>query len=128
MKTPEIVPLYPEAMKQEALDAIPPFPKEELISGEQENWTKIIHYGEVVVALYESTPTRIAVNKPFSYDEFVNVLEGELILTDADGNKKTFKAGESVLVPKGWMGTWDMPKNFREMIVVETKAMEEAEG
>jgi len=128
MKTPEILPLYPEAMKQEALDAIPPFPKEELISGEQENWTKIIHYGEVVVALYESTPAVIAVNKPFSYDEFVNVLEGELILTDTDGNKQTFTAGESVLVPKGWMGTWDMPKHFREMIVVETKAMEEAEG
>ena len=128
MNKPEIVPLYPEAMKKEALDSIPPFPKEELISGEQENWTKIIHHGEVVVALYESTPARIAVNKPFSYDEFVNVLEGELILTDTDGNKQTFKTGDSVLVPKGWMGTWDMPKHFREMIVVETKAMEEAEG
>jgi uncharacterized cupin superfamily protein len=128
MKKPEFVSLYPEAMKKEALDSIPPFPKEELISGDQENWTKIVHHGEVVVALYESTPARIAVNKPFPYDEFVNVLEGELILTDTEGKQQTFKAGDSVLVPKGWMGTWDMPQHFREMIVVETKAMEEAEG
>jgi uncharacterized cupin superfamily protein len=126
--TPETLPLYPETMKKETLDSIPPFPKEELINGDQENWTKIIHHGEVVVALYESTPARIAVNKPFPYDEFINVLEGELILTHIDGNKQTFKAGDSVLLPKGWMGTWDMTEHFREMIVVETKAMEAAEG
>ena len=125
---PDIVPLYSEAMKKEALDAIPAFPKEELLSGEQENWTKVIHHGEVVVALYESTPALIAVNKPFVYDEFVHVLEGELILTHIDGKKRTFKAGDSFLVPKGFLGTWDMTKHFREMVVVETKAMMAAEG
>ena len=125
---PEIVALHLETMKKEALDSIPPFPEDELLSGEQEHWTKIIHHGEVVVALYESTPALIAVNKPFVYDEFVHVLEGELILTHIDGNKQTFKAGDSFLVPKGFLGTWDMTKHFREMVVVETKAMEEAEG
>ena len=126
--TPDIVALHLAAMKKEALDSIPPFPEDELLSGEQENWTKVIYQGEVVVALYESTPARIAVNKPFPYDEFVTVLEGELILTHIDGTKQTFKAGDSVLLPKGWMGTWDMTKHFREMVVVETKAMMEAEG
>ena len=125
---PEIVPLHLEAMKKEALDSIPPFPEDELLRGEQENWTKIIYQGEVVVALYESTPARIAVNKPFPYDEFVTVLEGELILTHIDGKKQTFKAGDSFLVPKGFLGTWDMTKHFREMVVVETKAMMKAEG
>ena len=128
MKIPEIVPLYPKKMKKEALDSIPPFPKEELLSGKQENWTKIVYHGEVVVALYESTPARIAVNKPFPYDEFIHVLEGELVLTPVNGTKQTFKAGDSVLLPKGWMGTWDMTEHFREMVVVETKAMMEAEG
>ena len=125
---PEIVPLHLEAMKKEALDSIPPFPKEQLLSGKQENWTKIIHQGEVVVALYESTPALIAVNKPFPYDEFVHVLEGELILTHNDGKKQTFKAGDSFLVPKGFLGTWHMTKHFREMVVVEAKAMMKAEG
>ena len=125
---PEIVPLHLETMKKESLDSIPPFPKEELLSGEQENWTKVMYHGEVVVALYESTPALIAVNKPFPYDEFVTVLEGEVILTHIDGSKQTFKAGDSFLVPKGFLGTWDMTQHFREMVVVETKAMMEAEG
>jgi len=125
---PEVLPLYPEAMKKEALDSIPPFPKDELLSGKQENWTKVIYHGEVVVALYESTPALIAVNKPFPYDEFVHVLEGEVILTHIDGKAQTFKAGDSFMVPKGFLGTWDMTKHFREMVVVETKSMMEAEG
>ena len=125
---PEIVPLHLETMKKESLDSIPPFPKEELLSGEQENWTKVMYHGEVVVALYESTPALIAVNKPFPYDEFVTVLEGELILTHIDGKEQTFKAGDSFLVPKGFLGTWHMTKHFREMVVVETKAMMKAEG
>jgi hypothetical protein len=106
---PEIVPLHLEAMKKEALDSIPPFPEDELLSEKQENWTKIVYHGEVVVALYESTPALIAVNKPFPY-------------------KQTFKAGDSFLVPKGFLGTWHMTKHFREMVVVETNAMMEAEG
>jgi hypothetical protein len=73
---PEIVPLHLEAMKKEALDSIPPFPEDELLSEKQENWTKIVYHGEVVVALYESTPALIAVNKPFPYDEFVYVTQG----------------------------------------------------
>ena len=125
---PEIVPLHLEAMKKESLDSIPPFPKEELLSGEQENWTKVMYHGEVVVALYESTPALIDVNKPFPYDEFVTVLEGELVLTHIDGNKQTFKEGDSFLVPKGFLGTWHMTKHFREMVVVETEAMMKAEG
>ena len=56
------------------------------------------------------------------------MLEGEIILAHIDGNQQTFQAGDSFLVPKGFLGTWDMTKHFREMIVVETKAMEAAEG
>jgi hypothetical protein len=31
-------------------------------------------------------------------------------------------------VPKGWMGTWDMPVKYREKIIVETKAWNIDEG
>ena len=30
--------------------------------------------------------------------------------------------GDTFLVPKGWMVTWDMPFKYREMIIVETRA------
>ncbi len=37
-------------------------------------------------------------------------------------------AGESLVVPKGFLGTWEMQGNFRELVVIEKKAYERAEG
>jgi uncharacterized cupin superfamily protein len=125
---PEVLPLYTDDIKKMALESTPAFPPELVLKGKQENWMKILHQGEVVVALYESTPAVIDVKEPFPYDEFVVVLEGEVTLTHTNGQKQTYKTGENFLVPKGWTGTWDMPEHYREMIVVETKAWTEAEG
>ncbi len=125
---PEIVSMHTDTMKKATLELISPFPEEVILKGKQENWMKIIHQGEVVVALYESTPALIDIKEPFPYDEHVLVLEGEVTLTHIDGTAQTFKEGDSFLVPKGFLGTWDMPVHYREMIVVETKAWNEAEG
>ena len=124
---PELIPLYPEAVKKASLDKIPPFPEDER-RGPQSNWMTVLHSGEVTVAVYESTPVLIEIKEPFPYDEYVHVLEGEVTLTDLDGNENTFKAGENFLVPKGFLGTWNMTSHYRELIVVETKAMMKAEG
>ena len=125
---PEVLPLNTETMKNMALESIPPFPAEEILKGTGENWLKILHQGEIVVALYESTAAVINVKDPFPYDEFVTVLEGQVILTRFDGQKQTYKTGDNFLVPKGWTGTWDMPEHYREMIVIETKAWNKTEG
>ena len=124
---PELIPLYPEAVKKESLAEIPPFPEDER-AGPQSNWMTVLHSGEVTVAVYESTPVLIEIKEPFPYDEYVHVLEGEVTLTDLDGNENTFKAGENFLVPKGFLGTWNMTTHYREMVVVETNAMMKAEG
>ena len=123
---PELIPLYPEAVKKESLAEIPPFPEDER-AGPQSNWMTVLHSGEVTVAVYESTPVLIEIKEPFPYDEYVHVLEGEVTLTDLDGNENTFKAGENFLVPKGFLGTWNMTTHYREMVVVETNAMMKAE-
>ena len=124
---PELIPLYPEAVKKESLAEIPPFPEDER-AGPQSNWMTVLHSGEVTVAVYESTPVLIEIKEPLPYDEYVHVLEGEVTLTDLDGNENTFKAGENFLVPKGFLGTWNMTTHYREMVVVETNAMMKAEG
>ena len=124
---PELIPLYPEAVKKESLAEIPPFPEDER-AGPQSNWMTVLHSGEVTVAVYESTPVLIEIKEPFPYDEYVHVLEGEVTLTDLDGNENTFKAGENFLVPKGFLGTWNMTTHYREMVVVETNAMMKAES
>ena len=124
---PELIPLYPEDVKKESLAEIPPFPEDER-AGPQSNWMTVLHSGEVTVAVYESTPVLIEIKEPFPYDEYVHVLEGEVTLTDLDVNENTFKAGENFLVPKGFLGTWNMTTHYREMVVVETNAMMKAEG
>ena len=119
---PSVVPLHLEQMKALELESIPPWPDELVLGGTNQHWQKELHRGEVTVTLYESMPAVIDVSYPFPYDEFVLVLEGEVTLTDLEGNAQTYRVGDSFTVPKGWKGTWDMPVKYREMIVVETKA------
>ena len=125
---PEVLPLNTKAMLKMGLESIPAYPAEDVLTGTGENWMKIMHQGEVVVAIYESTPALIKIQQPFPYDEFVIVLQGEVTLTSIDGQTQTYKTGDNFLVPKGFLGTWDMPQHHREMIVVETKAWHESEG
>ena len=110
------------------LESIPPWPDELVLSGTNKHWQKILHQGEFVVVLYESEAAVIDVSYPFPYDEYVLVLEGEVILTSTSGDSQRYGVGESFVVPKGWTGTWDMPVKYREKIVVERKAWDESEG
>ncbi|MCP5320228.1 MAG: DUF861 domain-containing protein [Pseudomonadales bacterium] len=55
------------------------------------------------------------------YDEYVHILDGGLILTDADGQAHEFKTGDSLVIPKGFTGTWETRGNFRELALVSRK-------
>ena len=110
------------------LESIPPWPDELVLSGTNKHWQKILHQGQFVVVVYESEAAVIDVSYPFPYDEYVLVLEGEVILTSTSGERQRYGVGESFVVPKGWTGTWDMPVKYREKIVVERKAWDESEG
>jgi hypothetical protein len=81
---------------------------------------------ELVMEIYEDDPATFAVTDPFPFDEFVLVLSGKLILTDAGGQVHEFVAGDSLVVPKGFTGTWKMLGNYRELIAVGRAAYEKA--
>jgi uncharacterized cupin superfamily protein len=119
---PEVLPLNAKELREMTLESIPPFPVEMVLEGESENWERVLHQGDFVVAIFEASPAIIDISDPFPYDEFVLVLEGEVTLTNIDGGKQTYKHGDTFLVPKGWLGTWDMPVKYREMIIVDTQA------
>ena len=120
---PEFLPLDADQMRAMELESIPPFPAEIVLKGTSENWESVIHQGDFVVSVFAASPAIIDINEPFPYDEFVLVLEGEVTLTNLDGGTATYKEGDTFLVPKGWLGTWDMPFKYREMIVIETDAL-----
>ena len=124
---PEFLPLDADELRKMELERIAPFPAEIVLKGESENWEQVLHQGDFVVAVFAASPAIIDINEPFPYDEFVLVLEGEVTLINMDGGKQTYKQGETFLVPKGWLGTWDMPVRYREMIIIETDAFITAE-
>ncbi len=119
---PGALPLNVEELKVLKLNSIPPWPSEMVLKGTNEHWQKVIHQGDFVVTIYEAQPALIDISFPYPYDEFVLVLEGEVTLSATDGEKRTYRAGDSFVVPKGFTGTWDMPVKFREMIIIETRA------
>ena len=110
------------------LEEFEPFPKEMVLSGHSKHSYHTFFSGEeVVVEVYEAEPAKLKVDEPWPYDEFIYVLSGKLVLTDSTGEVTQYVAGESLVVPKGFVGTWEMQGNFRELVVIEKKAYERAE-
>jgi uncharacterized cupin superfamily protein len=110
------------------LEEFEPFPKEIVLSGRSKHSYHTFFSGEeVVVEVYEAEPAKYKIDEPWPYDEFIYLLSGKLVLTDAKGEVTEFVAGESLVVPKGFLGIWEMQGNFRELVVIEKKAYMRAE-
>ena len=77
-----------------------------------------------MVAVYEAEPGKVHIDGAV-YDEFVQILEGRLILTPDSSGEFEFKTGDSLVVPTGYPGGWHMPEKYRELIVIDTTYLEE---
>lgn len=83
--------------------------------------------GDIIVAVAEVPgPGKLRIENML-YDEFIQVQEGTLLLTpESTGKTEKFVAGDSLVLPKGFSGTWELVgERFRELIVVETKTFVE---
>ena len=123
-KAPSII--TPIAVEQSYLDGKglttgdPAEFEEEGISGDEQPSTfglHNFHTGKIMVSVYESEPAKVRIDGSL-YDEFVQILEGRLILTTDDGDEFEFKQGDSLVVPKGFTGFWHMPEKYRELIII----------
>ena len=126
--TPSPVRMNPDKLAGVDLTAGEPFiAPEDLLEGSHRPRGDSLYWGkELVVEVFEDDPATHAIAEPFPVDEYVMVLSGKLILTDADGQVQEFVAGDSLMVPKGFTGTWQMLGNYRELIVVERESYENA--
>lgn len=123
----EVLSLNTKGLQETALESIPAWPEEMVLSGTNQHWQKVLHKGEFVVALYEAMPAVIDISEPYPYDEYVRVLEGSVVLTSSEGERQSYEAGDAFLVPVGWTGTWEMPTHFRELIIIDRKGWEAVE-
>jgi uncharacterized cupin superfamily protein len=124
----EVLSLNTKDLREMALESIPAWPEEMVLSGTNQHWQKVLHEGEFVVALYEAMPAVIDISEPYPYDEYVRVLEGSVVLTSSQGERQSYEAGDAFLVPVGWTGTWEMPTRFRELIIIDRKGWEAVES
>ena len=102
------------------LTAIPPDAfKDILVSGELHMRVATLFQGkELRVSIFESTPAKTNHRKrPTDVDEFVYVLSGKLILTETNGTTHEYRPGDSLVLPVGYSGTWEMQGNYRELVV-----------
>ena len=107
------------------LTAIPPDAfKDILESGELKMRVATLFDGkELRVEIFESTPARTNHRKrPTDADEFVYVLSGKLILTEPNGTSHEYHPGDSLVLPVGYTGTWEMQGNYREIAIVARKS------
>ena len=89
------------------LTAIPPDAfRDVLVAGELNMRVATLLQGkELRVSIFESTPAQTRHRKrPTDVDEFVYVLSGKLILTETNGTKHEYRAGDSPVLPVGNTG------------------------
>lgn len=111
------------ALKDIALTPRPSAPAHIVLGGESRPRSSVVFERDsFVVVVFEEQPLSLALRAPgMPYDEFVHILDGELILTDANGEVQEFKTGASLVIPKGFIGTWEARGNFRELALVSRK-------
>ena len=61
------------------------------------------------LGVWESKPGEMTYDD-LEYDELMYVLDGGIVMTDADGNVEEFGPGEGLVLQKGWTGTLAIPE------------------
>ena len=125
---PSPVRMNPDKLAGVGLSAEEPFiAPEAVLEGSHRPRGDMPYRGEeLIMEIYEDDPATFAITDPFPFDEYVLVLSGKLILTDAGGQVHEFVAGDSLVVPKGFTGTWKMLGNYRELVAIGRAAYENA--
>ena len=65
--------------------------------------------GNFGIGVWESKPGETTYTD-LEYDELMYVLDGEIVMTDEQGNSSSYAPGEGVVLPKGYSGTLAVPE------------------
>jgi uncharacterized cupin superfamily protein len=116
--------LDPDKIAGLGLTAVPPDAYADILVGGKLNIqvATLFKGKELNVSIFESTPAKTDHRKRATdVDEFVHVLSGKLILTEPNGAVHEFRPGDSLVLPVGYTGTWEMQGNYRELVVLKEK-------
>jgi uncharacterized cupin superfamily protein len=94
-------------------------PAEKLISGNprQQLWN---HYADTSEKFFAGV-WRSEIGKwriSYTEEEYCQILEGTSIITDRDGHAVTVGAGDNLVVPRGFVGTWEVIEPTKKIFVI----------
>jgi uncharacterized protein len=94
-------------------------PPEKLLEGNprQRVW---MHYidpsGKFMVGIWHSERGRWTIH--YTEEEFCRILEGVSVMTDQAGSRVTVRAGDELVIPAGFSGTWEVLEPTRKRFVI----------
>lgn len=78
--------------------------------------TNTLHFtsadGAFTAGIWESTPGKF--RAVYEEDEFYHMLHGKVVIADDEGNARTFHPGDTIVVPAGFTGTWEVLEPTRK--------------
>ena len=107
------------------LTSVPPDAyKDILVAGQLNMRVATLFDGkELRASVFESTPAKTDHRtRPNDADEFVFVQSGKLVLTEPNGTVHQFLPGDTLVLPLGYTGTWEMQGNYREIAITAKKS------
>jgi uncharacterized protein len=91
---------------------------EKVLAGDpvHRTWNIDEQEGGLYAGIWESTPGEWRV----SYDEweFCQILEGHSVLTEENGEARTLRPGDAVVIQPGFRGTWRVVETTRKTYVI----------
>ncbi len=91
-----------------------------LVSGQPVQRGHIYHQDEAagyLVGVWDCTPQTEKMG-PYAVDEFMLLLEGELVMGLPDGSEITIKAGQAFVIPKGFECQWRQTGYLRKFFMI----------
>ncbi len=106
----------------EAPELEPLFEFEKVLSGDPKQSgfvTGTDPSGKFVTGIWACQPGKYVVD-PYHANcyEFGYILEGKVCVTDSDGNAGIYQAGDTIVTPKGFKGTWEVLEPIRKVFAV----------
>lgn len=73
--------------------------------------------GQIEIGVWECTPGSFTSDRSAG-PEFCHLLQGRAVMTEANGTRRELKAGDALLLPQGWKGTWEVSEHVRKIYVI----------
>jgi uncharacterized cupin superfamily protein len=94
-------------------------PADRLLAGNPEHTTRNYFSdsgGRFFTGVWESTPGSWRIS--YTENEFCHITRGRVRIADSAGQQWIFKAGDSFVIPAGFVGTWEVLESTAKLYVI----------